>query len=505
MRENSNNFIMIIKNGFSGLVYQGISIFAKMLLRIVVLKYIGVEVLGISGTISSLLSTLALAEMGFQMAVTFHLYEPLKKNDYTKINQILNVLRVVYLYIGIIFLLVSFLGVPLLGIVLKGIDVNKNIYIIYILMVLTSSTSYFLAYRRTLIYADKKEYISKNIDLCCTIISTSISLYIIVVWKNFALHLLIQLLQVITSNLVVYYFSDKLYHYIKRQRIKLNEFGEIIHSVKNTFSTKLAGYVYKATDNLVISVFVNTLSVGYYNNYTIFSTSIKSLVNAIFNSMTVIIGHSLSNNKNEKDFFSTKIKVYSEIRFILASLIVIPWILYIDNIIDIMFGKEYNLPFIINLLLATDIYIDIVYSACCEIINGAGLFAVDKKIAITGAILNVVLSIILCIYFGTTGVILGTVVSQVYFWGARSRCAYIGILNSNWNIYIIDNVQKACFLAGLVVILYYTKISSAVSINLHFIVLGSIIADIIFVFLYYVFFRKTENYRELVKILNNRS
>ena len=80
---------IILKNGFVGLTGQIISEFLQFIVRIFVLRYIGVEVLGISATFTSILQTLSLTELGFQMAVVYYLYQPLNQHDEIKINQIL--------------------------------------------------------------------------------------------------------------------------------------------------------------------------------------------------------------------------------------------------------------------------------------------------------------------------------------------------------------------------------------------------------------------------------
>ena len=64
---------IIVKNGFAGLINQLISEIVQFIVRIFTLQYIGIEVMGISTTFTSILQTLSLAELGFQTAVVYYL------------------------------------------------------------------------------------------------------------------------------------------------------------------------------------------------------------------------------------------------------------------------------------------------------------------------------------------------------------------------------------------------------------------------------------------------
>ena len=99
----------ILKNSGMGLLSQLIKIFFTFVTRYFFVKYIGVETLGINSTFSSVLGTLALADLGFQTAVAFRLYQPLNENNEAKVNDILNVFRVVYTAVGTFFLVATFL------------------------------------------------------------------------------------------------------------------------------------------------------------------------------------------------------------------------------------------------------------------------------------------------------------------------------------------------------------------------------------------------------------
>ena len=71
-----------------------------------------------------------------------------------------------------------------------------------------------------------------------------------------------------------------------------------------------------------------------------------------------------------------------------------------------------------------DLYIHFVHSVNVDFINAAGLFREDRDNEIIAAVLNITLSILGAKTIGLAGVLLGTVVSQMWFWFGRSYVVF---------------------------------------------------------------------------------
>lgn len=433
---------MILKNGIVGLVSQISVQFLQFFLRKYVLAYIGVEVLGISSTLSSVISTLSLADLGFQQAVVFYLYTPLKNNDNQTINNILTVLKRVYEGIGITFAVGAAALTPFLKYILKGIIVDQEVLGYYILLSINTAMTYFLSYKRALLYADQKGYISQSIDSFMNVFMCIIKFFAICFFKNFTFYLAVQVMQTILSNVIINRYCKHCYNFLCIKKFDWNIFRKIIKDVKNVFVSQIAGYVYYATDNLIISGFVGTINVGYLSNYTVFTITLRQIVNSIFNNMTPIIGNMLNEDVSaydrENDF-----RLYAYIRYMLATVIIVPWVLLANNLIQIFFGTQYIADSSIIVLLGIDLYIHIVYSMCCEYINGYGLFKADKQISVIGALSNIVGSVVFVQRLGVAGVLLGTVISQAIFWLGRSMVVYRKVFRMGgrqYLEYIVENI-----------------------------------------------------------------
>lgn len=64
------------------------------------------------------------------------------------------------------------------------------------------------------------------------------------------------------------------------------------------------------------------------------------------------------------------------------------------------------------LALSISFLIQIVKTPLWYLLTGTGLFASDKYISLTGAVSNIVLSVIFVLQWGLVGVIVGTIISQ---------------------------------------------------------------------------------------------
>lgn len=413
---------IVVKNASLGLIGQVVTVLFQFITRSAFLKFFGVELLGISSTLTSVLSTLSLAELGFQTAIVYSLYKPLNDGDIEKVNSIVNIFKYVYRLIAAFFVVAGILCMPLLKYILKDVEISGYIYIIFGLQVINSSFSYLLAYKRSLLYADQKDFIAKIIDTVFNILFSTIKIFSIILMQNYYWFLIFQILQTIISNLVVHYACLKLYPFLHKRKIDTILFRKIWNDVKNVFASKIATYIYSATDNIVISTFISATSVGYLVNYTTVTKNLSVLISSIFTPIMPVIGNMLADDSNEskEKYFG----IFTHVRFLFASAIIVPTIILIDDFIIIWVGSEYVMDDSIVWLLAIDLYISIIYAACYDYINGAGLFIYDKYTQIIGASINIIISISLVNIVGIKGVLLGTVVSQIFFWIGRSSIVY---------------------------------------------------------------------------------
>lgn len=490
-----NKKYTILKNSSVGFASQIVTMLFTFITRSLFVKYIGVDLLGLNSTFSSVLNALSLAELGFQSAIVYNLYRPLHDENTEEINVIMNILKTIYRGIGIFFVAAAFLVTPFLKSIVTGMEVTMTIYVYFWLQALASVCTYFLAYKRAILYADQKDYVSKCIDLLCSVVFNIAQCISLVRFRSYIAYLILKVMQTYCSNIVVHIYCKRHYAYLHSGKLDTEKLKQIMQNVRDVFLGKIAGFIYGSTDNLVISSFVSTVSVGFFVNYTTITTSLKTLTNSALSPLIPILGNHLldeqDSQKREQLFY-----LNTFVRYLIALVIVIPMGTLMNDFIALWVGKHMLLDNSVVILLCLDFYIHLVHSATCDFINSAGLFRSDKYIEMLGAACNIITSIILVHNLGIAGVLIGTVVSQMIFWIGRSIIVYRECLRLGLKSYVFYWV-KNLFFALLAVcitmlILYVNRRIAIGNALLSFIVKGIVSEVIIAVVAFVVLCKTTE-------------
>ena len=427
---------VLFKNSAMGFLGQLIAMIFQFACRKVFLDYIGVELLGLSSTFTSILNTLSLAELGFQNAIIYSLYVPLNRGDTDKVNKIVNIYKTVYRWIAILISGASLVCLPLLPSILTDIEIGTHVYLIFALQAMQIIFTYLIAYKRSLLYADQKDYIAKLIDMICLIVSNILEIIIIVNTGNYYLYLILKIVNTLVSNFIVHVYCKKYYPYLHKVDTDRNLLREIVSNVKQIFVAKIAGYIYNCTDNLVISKMISTVSVGYLVNYTTITQALKALIESILRPVIPFVGRYINEDGNSKDKDIILFNSYTYARFFIACVIVIPFYLLVDEFIIMLYGNEFVMPRLVTILICAEMYIYFVHGGTTAFINGKGLFREEKKVEIIGALSNLITSIIFAKILGLPGVLLGTVISQMLYWIGRSFLVYNKVFGASKLAYI---------------------------------------------------------------------
>lgn len=421
----------IIRNSTVNLFGQIISFLLSFIGRKVFIQYLGVELLGLNSTFASILSTLSLAELGFQQVIVFHLYGALAKDDRAEINALVNIYKLIYRCIGIFFIAASLCCVPFLQVFLSDIEVTNTVRMYFIIHALTSSCTYFLAYKRNILYADQNGYIPGLID---AIVNTSASFLCIaaaVLTRNYTLYLIIQLVKTYLSNLIVHLICSRRYPYLHPEKTDWKLLKKIAANLKDVVLERLAGYIYSSTDNLIISMFISTVQVGFLNNYTMIIQRIKSLIKSLCSPLIPALGNKVALEQGSEQQIES-FHLLEQVYFWLAGLAVVPLYVLADFFIRMYLGEQYILPGNILFLLCFELYIFISQDSCISFITANGLFRKRRDISVIGSGINIIISLLLMKPFGMAGILAGTAFSQIYFWGARSVVTLRECLNQSW-------------------------------------------------------------------------
>lgn len=415
---------MRIKNTFfntiTGILGKVISLILGFVSRTLFIYVMGQEYLGLNGLFTNILSMLSLAELGFGSAVVFSLYKPIHENDTRKIQQLMCFYKNTYRKIGVLIGGAGIVLMPFLKYIVnfpQNIDINFQL--VYALFLLNNVSSYlFFGYRRALVTASQKQYLLRIYDYISSIVLCLGQILILLVTHNYILYLITNFLVNYIFDFIVYKKIGKLNPYLneKTDPLEKTEKNAIYKNVKGLFLYKIGNVVLNATDNIIISAFVGTISVGLCSNYTYIITTVNSFLAVIFDSMIASVGDlNVSSDKSKKKEIFNRILF---INFWIYGFCFIAILCLSTPFIHLWLGKRYTLDFVTTGILAFNFLLTGLEYTAYIFRTGCGKFTQMKYRPLIAAIINLVASILLVQIIGIKGVFLGTTISRIltYTW-----------------------------------------------------------------------------------------
>lgn len=431
-----------VKNSIIGLTSKMVTMVLSLVNMKIFMQQLGVEVRGLNGLFTNCLSLLQLTELGIGSAIIYALYKPLAENNTKEVQILMGLYKKIYGYIGIIVIGLGIIMSFFIDFFVTDTQYPKEyLLLIFFIQLLSSTSTYFLAYKRNLIYADQKMYVNTIMDMICYIIGTTIRIVVMLTLKSYVIYLLVQVAQTIVSNLLINYWCNKQYPYLKEKVTEAyDKIEELKKNVKNLFVGKISGVVYSSTDNLIISKCVGILQVGYMAGYYEIINILKNISSSITEPIQPILGNMVQEEKDIRrvsDVFLT----FTFIRYCIANIITVGIVIMMNPLIQIWLGKDFVLARSVSVLLAMDTFIGIVHGPTGEMISVLGLFDKDKKISIVGMLINLICSIALVFKLGVQGVLVGTVLAQVFYWCSKAFVVFKDYFKGYGKKYISRIVQ----------------------------------------------------------------
>lgn len=388
--------------------------------RIIFVKYLDPSYLGINGLFTNVISILSIADLGIATTLTYSLYKPLKENDQNKINTLIHFFRKVYSLIAIAVLVFGLILMPLLPFIVNLENTPQDIYIYYILFVLESASSYLFSYKATLLTADQKNYYVVFVDIGLNIFKFLGRILIVILTRNYVFYVAFGVAANILFNFFKNLVTNYKYKYLSRKAESLSKEDkkQIFSNVGSTFLYKIGGVIQTNTDSILISIYVGTIMVGYYSNYTMIISSITSLLTMLFSAIKASLGNFIQTYSDDKEKTYELYKALDFADFWLIGFCSIAFICLFQDFTAISYGEDYLLPILTVILIVVNFYTSNIRQNMWAFRETTGLFNKTKYITLVTSSLNLVLSIIFGYFFGLVGILGSTIVARfIYaFW-----------------------------------------------------------------------------------------
>ena len=489
------------------LAIQPFSVIIGFINRTIFVSILGVTYLGLSSYLTSLVSILSLAELGIGQAMSYALYSPLVREEHGKINAFMILFKKLYRIIGVsIFVFGGILSLFLPNLI-KDYTINSELYWIFFLFIFNSGSSYFFAYKRTLLYVDQRNYVLNLLNFGLNTLRVFLQIAVIIFTQNFIFYLLIETILNIIGNVIMSYIVDRLYNYLYNEEItpiNQEEKEKFIRNIKGNTLGSIGAKIVFQTDSILMAKFINLAAIGIYGNYTYVLGFVAMLVNTVMGSITSSIGNLIHSEDTTLEAKISFLKKYQFIAFSLIYFASIGYLLFVHPFIIIWLGENLSFNQWTEIVIVINFFLTAYRQPNLVLISVHGLSYEQNKKVIAEILLNIFLSLyfLIVLDLGVAGILLGTIGSTLLTctWYEPYSVFKYGLKTSSKN-YFRTMIQHF-ILAGLSILLF-SLLDYYFLIQLDFIysLVIKIILYLIVLVIYILIFRNHEGGRQIILMI----
>ena len=388
--------------------------------RSIFIQLLGAEYNGVNGLFTNILQVLSLAELGFATSIAYSLYKPLKEHDEKTAAMLMRYFAKIYRVIAIVVTVAGCCCIPFLQYLISEdiseLSFSLNELRIYFAMYLANTAcSYLLAYKRTIITADQKNYLVSNVDNCSNVGLNILQIILLYITRNFYAYLAIMIAKTVINNLILHVIAGRQYPYLskyKTEKLPKEDRRQLFKSVQAMACHRIGATIINSTASIVISAFVSLIDAGKYSNYLMIITGINSFVNIIFNSVTASIGDLYVEGNTEHQYV-----VFRRISYISNFIAVFVFVSYVCLFNDfIAIWLDESMQFDLPTVIAISMYgmLTCLRKTVNAFRDATGIFRQDWFKPLLDASIGISLAIGLSYVWGTFGVIAGYVLETIF-------------------------------------------------------------------------------------------
>lgn len=495
------------KNASRNIVFGGMlkmyQILVPFVIRTAMIKFLGMQYVGLNSLFSSVLQVLNLAELGVGSAMVFSMYKPIAEDDDKTIKALMNLYRLYYRVIGFVILGAGLILLPFIKNFVSGsIPEDTNIYVLYLLNLFATVLSYWLfAYKNCLLNAHQRTDVSSKIQIITSTVQYFLQLLVLAFLGNYYLYLIIAILVQIGTNIVTSFIVGKLYpHYHAEGKLEKVQVKNINQKVKDLFTAKLGSIILNSVDSIVISAFLGLVILAKYNNYYYILSSIIGMITVFLSACTAGLGNSFIVETKEYNY--KQFNIFTFLMIWIAGFCMCCFLCLYQPFMEIWVGEENLLGFGVVICLCIYYYLYELNQVFNTFKDAAGIWHEDRFRPLVTALVNLGLNLIMVQYIGIYGIIISTVLSMGLIgmpWVLRNIFTTV-FSGFKIKTFIIGLLLKSGSVAVISMITYFVTLLFPVSI--FYLMCRLAICSILFNVMFILLFRKNADFASAVELLD---
>lgn len=484
-----------------GFIGQAATLILSFALRTIFIMHLSEDLLGVNSMYSNILSLLNMAELGIGTALNFSLYGPVARGEKEKIKSYMQLYRKAYRVIATVVAVVGLLLVPFLKYLAKnpGDVSERDLTLYYLIFLFNTVSSYFVAYKYSLVNAEQKNYIQTNILTITKIVTVSIQIAVVVITENFYLFLLTDAAVQLVQKVFVSIYLDKKYPLLKEKNIEplaKAESDEVWNKTKALVFHKVGDVARLQTDAIIITSFIQVKMAGYVDNYNLVLNSVSNFVNIIFNSVISSFGNLIATESKQKQY--EMFKVYRFFASWIYGYSCVGFMILLTPLIRIWIGDKWVLVPAAVYCILTDYYFKGDRIVLSNYKTAAGVFEQDKYLALIQGAVNLVLSIALVqTPLGIVGIYIGTIVSGLIANITKPIIIYRACFNMDASSYFIDSFKYIASLLFVLLSCHFISLKVLSNLNIFTFLIMAVIITVVFNGVYFILYGRSEEFKYL--------
>lgn len=493
------------KNIAFGFVSNFVILFMNFLQRTIFILILGQTLTGVNSLFSGILSMLSMAELGIGSALNYSLYKPVANKDYEKIKSYMLFYKKAYRVIAAVITVIGLALTPFLKYLVKnpGDNTIQELTVYYLIFLFNTVSTYFVAYKYSLVNAEQRNYIQTNITTITKIVTVIVQIVVLLLTRNFLIYLLAQAAVELLQKIFVSRYLNRLYPYLcekKVQRLEKEETAVIVTKTKALMCHKIGDVARLQTDSIIISSFIDVGVNGIVDNYNYVITYVANFVNIIFNSVLSGFGNLVATESKEKQY-----EVFKVYRFFACWLYGFAtvgfWYLLTPLIGNLWLNDEWVIGQGIVTLILIDFYFKGGRVVLANFKIAAGVFEKDRYLALIQGGVNLVLSIGLVQVIGLSGIYVGTVVSGLMANVIQPLIVYHDCFERKAISYFIDSLKYLCIIVGITLLLLPVKAAILQEVTFLRFLGMAIVITLVYNGVFWLAFGRSGEFRYLFRVV----
>ncbi len=434
------------KNIIFGYISNLVILLVNFIQKTVFIYVLGRTLSGVNGVYTDVLSVLSLTELGIGTALNYSLYKPVAERDIEKVKSYMRFYKKAYLTIAGVIAVLGLAISPFLKFILKnpGNLTVRELTLYYYLFLFNTVISYFVTYKYSLVNAEQKNYIQTNITTLTKLATATVQIAVLLLFRNFLFYLLAQSALELLQKIFVTVYLNRMYPYLRDKDVKkltAQETQVVATKTKALICHKVGDVARLQTDKIIISSFVSVDTAAVVDNYVYIITYVGNFVNIIFDSVIAGFGNVVATESKEKQYLL--FKVYRFFACWLFGFGAVGFFHLLTPFIGSVWLRDesWTLPGITVTLLVMDFYLKGGRTVLLNFKIASGLFEQDRFLPLIQGAVNLVVSVVLVMKIGVTGVYVGTLVSGILANLIRPGIIYRVCFDRKAGAYFKDSVK----------------------------------------------------------------